>query len=108
KVFATSIIARPSDQVESVVYTAETVGYAKPKPAAAPKPVAAPKAEPVAAPAAEPEPVAAVAAEPEPVEETVIEPEPVAETTPVVELPEPPKPQTTRRAPYPKSRPTKK
>ena len=118
KVFATSIIARPSDQVESVVYTAETIGYAKPKPAAAPKPVAAPKAEPVAAPAAEPEPVAAAAAEPEPVaetviepepvEETVIEPEPVAETTPVVELPEPPKPQTTRRAPAPKSRPTKK
>ncbi len=38
KVFATSIIARPSDQVESVVYTAETVGFAKPKPAAAAKP----------------------------------------------------------------------
>jgi microcompartment protein CcmL/EutN len=108
KVFATSIIARPSDQVESVVYTAETVGYAKPKPAAAPEPVAAPRAEPVAAPVAEPEPVAETVIEPEPVAETVIEPEPVAETTPVVELPAPPKPQTTRRAPAPKSRPTKK
>jgi hypothetical protein len=49
--------------------------------------------------------------EPEPVAETVIEPAPVAEAEPeagpVVELPAP-KPQTTRRAPAPKSRPTKK
>ncbi len=59
KVFATSIIARPSDQVESVVYTAETVGFAKPK-AVAPAP--APVPAPTPAPA------------PEPVEETVVEP----------------------------------
>jgi len=81
KVFATSIIARPSDQLEPVVFTAETVGLAKPQPAA---PVAKPVAEPVV--------------EPEPVADPVVEPEPVAE--PVAEAP---KPRST-----PRTRSTKK
>ncbi len=69
KVFATSIIARPSDQLEPVVYTAETVGLAKPKPAA---PVVAPKPEPVVEPVPEPS-------------SPWSEPEPVVEAEPVVE-----------------------
>lgn len=59
KVFATSVIARPSDQLVSVVLTAGTVGLAKPAPAAKPaKPAPAAEPEPVveAAPAVEPEP----------------------------------------------------
>ncbi len=49
KVFATSVIARPSDQLPPVVYNAGTVGYVVPKAAAAsPEPVveATPVAEP--------------------------------------------------------------
>ncbi len=60
KVFATSVIARPSDQLEAVVLTAGTVGLAKPTPAAKPAPAAKPEPAPAAAPAVEPEP------EPEP------------------------------------------
>jgi ethanolamine utilization protein EutM len=91
KVFATSIIARPSDQLEPVVFTAQTVGLAKQQPAA-------PVAEPVAEPVVEPEPVVETVVEPERVADTVAEPEPVADT--VVEAP---KPRST-----PRTRSTKK
>ncbi len=64
KVFATSVIPRPSDQLVSVVLTAGTVGLAKPAPAAAPAPPPAAAAEPEPAP--EPEPAAEPAPEPEP------------------------------------------
>jgi ethanolamine utilization protein EutM len=102
KVFATSIIARPSDQVESVVYTAETVGLAKPKPAT---PVVAPKPRPVAEPepkpVVEPEPVveAEPAVEPEPVvvPEPAVEPEPAPVAETLVEPDAKPKPRTTTR-----------
>lgn len=65
KVFATSVIPRPSDQLESVVFTAGTVGLAKPAPAAPPAP--APEAAAVAPePASAPEPAPDPVAEPEP------------------------------------------
>ncbi|MGB7962985.1 MAG: BMC domain-containing protein [Propionicimonas sp.] len=54
KVFATSVIPRPSDQLGPVVFTAGTVGLAKPAPAAKPEPIV--EAAPAVAP--EPEPVA--------------------------------------------------
>jgi microcompartment protein CcmL/EutN len=53
KVFATSVIARPSDQLPPVVYTAETVGYTVQK-AAAPAPEPVPEPEPTPEPLAEP------------------------------------------------------
>jgi ethanolamine utilization protein EutM len=89
KVFATSVIARPSEQLEPVVMTAETVGLAKPKPAPAPKPAPEPVAEP------EPEPVA-----PEPEPEPEPEGEPVVELVPaaVAALVETPEPASTSRA----------
>jgi ethanolamine utilization protein EutM len=59
KVFATSVIPRPSDQLEAVVLTAGTVGLAKPAPAAKPAkpaPAAKPEPAPAAAPTVDPEP----------------------------------------------------
>jgi len=50
KVFATSVIARPSEQIPPVVYTAETVGFATPEPAPAPAPAPTPDPAPVPAP----------------------------------------------------------
>ena len=107
RVFATSVIPRPSDQLSPVVLTEVTVGLT-PAPEPAPAPAAAPAAA-VAEPEAQPEP------EPEPVPESVpavaAEPEADAEVTPAPETPEPPaapakRPATrTRRSPQP---PTKK
>ena len=124
KVFATSVIARPSDQLDPVVMTAETVGLAKPKPAAAPapKPVAEPEPVAEAAPVVEaaPEPVAeagetAVPVATIPVEEVLAEDIPAvveaAEPTPAetVAVPpaEPTPPPVTRRSTPLKSRSTK-
>jgi ethanolamine utilization protein EutM len=114
KVFATSIIARPSEQLKPVVFSKETVGLAKPKAAPAPKPE--PKPEPVveAAPEPEPAPVAAAESIPEPVEETLVEPvvEPTIELKPAAELPAPPQVRAaasqTRRQSTSKPRSTKK
>lgn len=87
KVFATSVIARPSEQLEPVVMTAETVGLAKPKAAPAPKPVPEPAEEPA------PQPLV------EPVETTLGQ---------TVELPPAdPQPQVSRRPAPSKSRSTK-
>ena len=58
RVVSKLVIARPSDQIESMVYNRATVGYREPEP-----PVPADQSV-VAPPAAEPEPVAT----PEPVE----------------------------------------
>jgi microcompartment protein CcmL/EutN len=123
KVFATSVIARPSEQLEPVVMTAETVGLAKPKPAPAPKPVPEPVAapEPVAEPEPEPAAEPVVVAAPQAVEALVETPEPpstspasdevVVEAT-LAETPElpptAPKPQVSRRPAPSKSRSTKK
>jgi microcompartment protein CcmL/EutN len=103
RVFATSVIPRPSDQLSPVVLTEVTVGLTPaPAPAAAP---AAAVAEPEAQPEPEPEPV------PESVPAVAAEPEADAEVTPAPETPEPPaapakRPATrTRRSPQP---PTKK
>ncbi len=99
KVFATSVIPRPSTQLEPVVLTDVTVGLAKP---AAPQPAAEAVPEPVTpepAPAAPPEPASAAPVEPvaEPaVLEPAPEPEPAAEPAP-----EPPAPAT---APKPAAR----
>ena len=87
KVFATSVIPRPSDQLEPVVLTEATVGLAKADPEPTPsEPVAEPEptlAEPVAEPEREPEP--RPLAEPEPVAEP--EPTAAAEQSPMAETP---------------------
>ncbi|HET7723428.1 MAG TPA: BMC domain-containing protein [Propionibacteriaceae bacterium] len=115
KVFATSVIARPSDQLEPVVLTTETVGLRKAEPVPLPEPVQpAPEPDPVLAtePATEPvqptpEPQPAPAGEPAPeavpAEEagqqltpTQVEPtEPAAPAVGPVSL----KPQASRRSP---------
>lgn len=108
KVFATSVIARPSDQLPPIVFTKETVGLAKPKVAEAPK--TAPEPEPVVEP--EPETVVgpdlAMVAAAQPAPEPVAEAAASVEEKPVVELPAPPKPPTVRRTTAAKSRPIKK
>jgi microcompartment protein CcmL/EutN len=102
KVFATSVIARPSEQLPPVVYTAETVGYTVQK-AAAPTPVPAPEPVPgpvPAAPVAEASSSSAIVTEvAEPTPEPLVEP---AETiaAPVTEVPAGSasvKPRTTSR-----------
>jgi microcompartment protein CcmL/EutN len=116
KVFATSVIPRPSDQLEPVVLTEGTVGL-EPKPVVEPAPERL--VEPVETPAPEPIPeeparneLAARRVEtPEPVStsSTSREEEPVAETVPEEPVrnepasrrvetpaPEPPKPRTSR------------
>lgn len=82
KVFATSVIPRPSAQLEPVVLTDVTVGLKQPSPEP-PAPAPAPAPEPDPAP--EPEP------KPEPA------PEPKPEPAPVPASPEP-KPATTAPA----------
>ncbi len=72
KVFATSVIARPSEQLPQVVFTAETVGYTVPTPAPEPAPV-----EAAPAPEATPEPAV--------VQQTVVEPAPTHTAEPLVE-----------------------
>ncbi len=84
KVFATSVIARPSDQLPPVVYTAETVGYAVAK-------AAAPAPEPAQEEAVE-TPVEAPVATPALVEETAPDvagpaPEPLVEPVETVDAP---------------------
>lgn len=87
KVFATSVIARPSDQLPPVVYTAETVGYAVAKAAApAPEPAEETVLEPVETP------VEAPVATPALVEQTVPDvagpaPEPLVEPVETVDAP---------------------
>jgi microcompartment protein CcmL/EutN len=121
KLFATSVIARPSDQLGPVVLSEGTVGLEKPKPAPAPKQVADPAPEPVAEPVPvpeaepvpEPEPASVEPAEPaaseavveaasEVVEPAEAAPEPVAE----VPAAQPKSPAARRPAPS-KSRSTK-
>lgn len=108
KVFSTSVIPRPNDQLDQVVYTDVTVGLEKPEPEVA--------AEPEPGPEPEPKPAAPVApVEPAPAAEAP-EPQPEAKTaTPVEEAaaepaPEKPKPAskaaTTKAAP--RTRSTKK
>ncbi len=100
KVFATSVIARPSDQLEPVVLTELTVGLAKPEPKALPEPEPAPEppAEPAPEPPAEPVEVAAeLPAGPnvDDVEPAGTAPEPLVE--PVATIAEPtPKPRAAR------------
>lgn len=98
KVFATSVIPRPSDQLSPVVLTDVTVGLA-PKPA----PVPEPEPEPVPEPEPEPEPTL-VEPEPEP-EPTLVEPEPVAAAEPAAEpaVAEAPAPPAPRKASTPAS-----
>lgn len=108
KVFATSVIPRPSDQLSPVVLTDVTVGLA-PKPAPAPEP----EPEPVPEPEPEPEPEPAPVAEPEPTlvepepEPTLVEPEPepVAAAEPAAEpaVAEAPAPPAPRKASTPAS-----
>lgn len=106
KVFATSVIPRPSDQLSPVVLTDVTVGLApKPAPAPEPEPVPEPEPEPEPepAPVAEPEPTL-VEPEPEP-EPTLVEPEPVAAAEPAAEpaVAEAPAPPAPRKASTPAS-----
>lgn len=87
RVFATSVIPRPSDQLAPVVFSAETVGLAPAAPPA-PAPVPEPEPEPEPVPAPEPEAVP----EPEPEPEPVPEPAPAEATEPTP----PPAPRATR------------
>lgn len=106
KVFATSVIPRPSDQLSPVVLTDVTVGLApKPAPAPEPEPEPVPEPEPEPAPVAEPEPTLV---EPEP-EPTLVEPEPVAAAEPpaepaVAEAPAPPAPRKASTPASPRRR----
>ncbi|MHB1010410.1 MAG: BMC domain-containing protein [Propionibacteriaceae bacterium] len=96
KVFATSVIARPSDQLEPVVMTKETVGLRKPAPAPVPQPVQPmPEPQSVAAePLAAPEPIAAAEAA------AVEQPTAAAGPAPVIEpVPAPAPDATTEQAP---------
>lgn len=102
KVFATSVIARPSDQLAPVVLTDETVGLAEPKPAA-PKPPAEPASPTTPQAPAEPQALATPQASAEPVEAAaapaaVAEPAPAAEPVEAPEAPVemPSKPRTPR------------
>ncbi|MGB4272454.1 MAG: BMC domain-containing protein, partial [Propionicimonas sp.] len=54
KVFSVSIIARPNDQIEPLVYSMATVG--RPVPAPVPPPAPEPAPEPASEPSPEPEP----------------------------------------------------
>ena len=87
KVFATSVIARPSDQLPPVVYTAETVGYAAPEPAPEPTPEPAP--EPAAAPPVPElsEPQVALATPDSDNSGSVAAPEPLAEPAETISAP---------------------
>ena len=96
KVFATSVIPRPSDQLEPVVLTEGTVGL-EPKPVAEPaapeKPVAQPVPEEPVAQTVPEEPVVDEPAQPVPEEPARNEPASRRAETPT---PEPPKPRTPR------------
>lgn len=87
KVFATSVIPRPSDQLEPVVLTEATVGLTPTPATTEQKP---PQPEPAAVPEPEPTPVTV---EPEP------EPEPAPEPAPA---PEPEQSVTPKPAPAPR------
>ena len=105
KVFATSVIARPSEQLEPIVMTEGTVGLAKPKPAPVVETI-----EPTPEPAPSPElsePQAALATSDSDKSEIVVaaEPpvEPVETTTPITH-----KTRVARRPASAKSESTKK
>jgi hypothetical protein len=110
KVVSTQIIARPSEQIESMIRSADTVGLTPPEPPAAPpmppqpeptpppsEPPAAvleadpavPEPEPAAvpepAPVPEPEPAAVPEPEPQPVEEAAVVPTDAAVSVPVAD-----------------------
>jgi ethanolamine utilization protein EutM len=93
KVFATSVIARPSDQLEPIVMTKETVGLRKPAPAAAPQAVqptpqpAQPQATPAPASEGTPAPEPTSAPEPTPAPEAAPAPEPVSHPAALDESP---------------------
>lgn len=85
KVFSVSIIARPNDQIEPIVYTPLTVGRPGPTPVKAPaapapdpesvvEPVETPPVEPVETPSVEPVETTPEAALVEPVETSPAEP----------------------------------
>ena len=109
KVFATSVIARPSDQLPPIVFTRETVGLAQPTPAPTPAPTPLPLVEPVET-IAETTPRAPV----EPVETTPPPPVEPAETTPPPPVepsettPEVPTGSTSVKPRTPRTRTTKK
>ncbi len=98
--FATSVIARPSTQLEPVVLTDVTVGLHAPEPEPEPQPEPEPEPDPEPTPEPEtlpeaepePEPEAIVEPVPEPAAEPVPEPEPAAEPASAA----PPKPRATR------------
>lgn len=76
KVARSSVIARPSEQLQKLIENSQTVGWTpEPAPAADPAPQAAPEPEPAPAPAPAPQPEAT----PEPAEPTE-DPVPVEET----------------------------
>ncbi|MGC3994608.1 MAG: BMC domain-containing protein [Propionicimonas sp.] len=88
KVFATSVIPRPSDQLEPIVLTDLTVGLE-----VAPAVAAVPEPEPVPEPESEPTPTPEPAPEPEPTPE----PEPPAPVKAAAEAPAPAKRTRSRK-----------
>ena len=105
KVFAMSVIARPSDQLEPVVMSPGTVGLAKPNPAAATKAAPEPVVEPAPAPVAEHVETAEPASTNSTSDEVVVE----ATLGQTADLPAAvPQPQVSRRPAPSKSRSTKK